>query len=168
MLRRLKAIQKRHNFNPKAGASQLSGRAELMQPYGRFRELIEMASKLRLPIRVPYNPLAKGAGEVSVRVETKLYVARKFDGGVATDVYKVGYSKDPYERVGASLQTGNDGNLVVCKLLPGDRLLESKLKFKLRKYKTRDLNNDKKGEWYRLGNDLLMSIVDELTPTPPG
>lgn len=160
--RRLKTIQKKYNFNPLVGVKQIAKSPEQSQVYGRFRELVDQIKKLNLPIKVPYDPIGCGGGQpVSVKPETKLYLFQKIDGTSFTNIYKVGYSTKPNVRIGA-IQTGNDGTLCVRAIFPGDSGLERLLKFKLRKYKTRDRNNFKKGEWFKLPPDIVQPIIKEL------
>lgn len=63
---KLSSIQNRHNFNPSVGAAQVRGRAELLQDYGLFAYILELNSKAKLGLEVPYDP--EGHRPSSVRL----------------------------------------------------------------------------------------------------
>jgi hypothetical protein len=157
--RRLKAIQRKYNFDPLVGVKQIATKPEISVPYGRFRELVKMAKKWDLQARILYDPTATGHAKLrEFKRPTKLYFFRRCDN---EDVYKIGWSTNPHLRLG-SVQTGNDGPLKIAAVFPGGRALETKLKFRLRKYKTRDLNKFYKGEWYNIPKNILIPFLKAL------
>jgi len=166
--RRLKAIQKRRNFNPATGTKQVTENPKLAKEYGRFRELVDQIQKLELNVPVPYDPTATGRSESKdVTKNYKIYFMRRYDNLLASDIYKLGYSYQPSSRI-KSLQTAQDGTLRITHVFDISKEkkevmnLERMLKFRFRKFKTRDLNHPHKGEYFRLPPHILNPELQNL------
>jgi hypothetical protein len=160
--RRLKDIQKKHNFNPHIGVKQIAKREDLKEPYYRFRELVDLIQKLNLSVPIPCDPIGFCPGKsVAAQKPQKLYLFRKYDGSYPTDIYKLGYSTNTHKRL-EQVQGGNDGTLHVVLDIPGGRKLERYLKIRLREYKTRDVKSIQKGEFFRLPPAVMRPLLKEL------
>jgi hypothetical protein len=161
---RLEVIQSRHNFNPQVNGQQVAHLPEVAKAYGEFQTLLRLVEVFHLQAYVgdpPYDPAGLNPTKRHVARKARpvhVYFARK-DG---TTYWKIGSSLEPLNRIKA-VQTGNDGTIRVRYVVPGGgKVLETRLKRILRRWKTRDRGSSQKGEWFDLTPVYVKSLVTQL------
>jgi hypothetical protein len=157
--RRIRTIQERRNFDPKAGVDQIQ--SDAFEDYYRFRELVDLIIKCKLPIEIPYDPAATGL-DARIKIIPQPHVY--FQQAMGFDLYKVGFSTKPWNRLKA-VQTGNHLSLGLKTIIPVATLaeardIERRILFHFRKHKTRN-RNSRKGEWLDL-TPALFKLALEL------
>lgn len=162
--KRLKAIQGRHNFNPRVGSRQVREHPELRQEFGAFQELLKLLEVLDLDIAIPYDPAGLDIRKTT-KVEAKpVYVYFMREQG--DPIWKIGYSSNLYQRKGG-VQTGNSNYVgivhkIACKDVEEARSREKQLHRYFEKLKTRHHNSSVKGEWYRIRPSEVTATVKRL------
>jgi hypothetical protein len=167
LVRRLTDIQKRHNFDPEAGAAQVKELSPAtIRDFGAFQELRHMAEMLGVEVKIPYDPFGLKPEENHVPLESRptyVYFTRLV---TEPDVWKIGFSANPHEREG-SIQTHNAGHVDLAFSIPCPgrseaRELERRLHRHFRKAKTRNRNDSLKGEWFRLPLSEVKDTIQRI------
>jgi len=157
---RLGKIQSKYNFNPLIGAKQVEGASPLVtRDFGKFQELMHLVKVLKVSVGIPYDEKGLDPKESKV-IPTEKAKTVYFARVQGSNIWKVGCSQNPYNRVSA-LQVGHDGHLSVVMTLPGGFELETLFKRYLRKYKSRDRNH-RKGEWFNIDPLKLKRLVSQV------
>lgn len=159
---RVQGIQERYNFDPDGKADQASAHLALHKPYAQFCELLAIDRKFKLGVPMFYDPAGLApAKHVEQReaVKQQIYFFRR----VGTDVWKVGRSKNRYQRR-KTVATGNDGVIEQRYEIEVENAVtaETSLKRYFRYHKTRDHNDPQKGEWFKLPEAVVRDVVRDL------
>lgn len=156
--KRLKSIQSRWNFNPNSNSLQVKDDTASCKDYGEFKCLLNIVDKFKLEVSIPYDPSGLNPKEhLHKRKQAKRYIYLAQVEG--TNVWKIGCSKTPFNRV-SNLQIGHDKHLILKYKFEGSFDLESKIKRKFKKFKTRDKNKNY-GEWFNLSETEALDIMKE-------
>lgn len=145
---RINTIQKKHNFNPKLGATQVAGHEKLYKDYGAFKELTDLIKSLKLNIEIPYQDQTVDI----INRPRYVYFSQQVE---APDCWKIGNSFHPNKRA-AQLEIGNPSDINVRYMLPGSIQDEKqRVQRYLSKYKIR-------GEWFKLTHEEVKWIVNHI------
>jgi hypothetical protein len=148
--RRLREIQRKHNFNPKLGKKQIRNRPDQQYDYGRFVSLREMSELLDIPI--PYDPSGSGQAKRYVFSASQRYVY--FINQVGTSIWKIGSSFNPYARLNM-IRVGNPHPLHLKYRVLGGLREEKTVQLALDEYHMR-------GEWFDVDEEVIKAVVKEL------
>lgn len=151
--KRLKVIQKKHNFNPNYGKKQIANKPELLIDYTVFAEYLKLIESLNLNIEIPYNPFNINKKTKLKSDKSYVYFARLMSN---SSIWKIGFSKAPYKR-GKTLQTANHESIKIIYQIPGARDLEQQiLKFTI-KFETNGGS-----EWRTLDIKQIKHIISTI------
>ena len=168
--RRVKALQRKWNFNPEQGIAQIKGHPDpsAVEAFGEFKALRNLIRKCGLAILIPYSPTAdRKTKKVDVQRDPMIYVGR-LD---RTRIFKIGFtSRDPHTR----LKEIQNGVPVTLKLVHAisvapnmGKAIEGRVHLALRKYATNPWGKSRhpKGETFELPDKVLKGVVRELKTT---
>ena len=155
IIKRLKLIQKKHNFNPNIGIKQINNQPDLIIDFSIFKEYLNIIKKLDLNIDINslHKPFGLNKKTLTKTKENQVYFARLESN---SSIWKIGYSQAPYKR-GKVLQTSNHESITIKYTIPGSRELEQLILKYTIKYKTNGGT-----EWRSLDNKQIKLIISTI------